>query len=570
MRTPATIVMVLFASAMAATAVQTPQPPSRDTSALAQKGTGVIRGRVVAGDTGRPLRRARVSLAGIGLGRDGQHATSTGPDGSYVFRDLPAARYRITVNRSGYLRIEYGQRRPAEQGRPVELAEAQTLDRVDFSLPRMSGISGRVADEQGDPIEGVSIYAMRSLFFEGERRLVPVSGTSVRTDDDGEYRIPRLAPGSYYVMASTKETWTVTDSAGREATYGYMPTYFPGVAARQDAQRVTVGLGEYVRAIDLQLVPGRAAKVSGTAIDSKGRPFTRVQLSEQVRGLGFASFGGGPGAAVAADGTFTIPDVPPGEYTLQTSRYGRDADGPPEVALMRVFVDGSDLENIMLVGSNGGVVSGKIVAEEGALPKTSGILINIGETYRNQPPPVLLGAFRQDAGQPTVLEDGTFKVHNVFGRARFRITVPEGWMVKHVRHEGRDIGDSAIALGSGQQLTGVEITITNRVTQIDGQVVDDKDAPVGDATVLLFPADADRWYENSRAVRATRPDQQGRWQLKAMPAGDYLAVALDYMEVDAWQDPEYLESLRRHAERVTISEGGAHSLALKVVIPKSS
>lgn len=52
------------------------------------------------------------------------------------------------------------------------------------------------------------------------------------------------------------------------------------------------------------------------------------------------------------------------------------------------------------------------------------------------------------------------------------------------------------------------------------------------------------------------------------PARDTSAVALDYVEVDAWQDPDYLESLRRYAEGVTIHEGGTHSLALKVVIPK--
>lgn len=560
--------LILMMSATAAAAAAEAQPPARDTSAVAQKGTGVIRGRVVAGDSGRPLRRARVNLQGIGLGREGVRSTSTGPDGTYVVRDLPAARYRIDVTRSGFLKIEYGQRRPGEQGRPIELADGQTLEKVDFALPRMSGISGRLTDEHGDPIEGVSIYAMRALFFEGERRLVPVSGTSVRTDDDGEYRIPRLAPGSYQVMASTKETWTVIDSAGRETTYGYMPTYYPGVAARTEARAVKVALGEYVRAIDFQLVPGRAAKVSGTALDSKGRPFSRVSLSEQVRGLGFASFGGGPSAAVAADGSFTILNVPPGEYTLQTTRSGAEAEGAPEVALMRVFIDGTDLENVMLLGSNGGVVSGKVVAEEGMLPKTSGIFISISEPYRNQPPPALLGPFRQDGSRPTVLEDGSFTVPHVFGRARFQVTVPEGWMVKHVQHDGRDITDSAIELRSGEQLTGVEISITNRVTQIDGQVLDEKGAPVGEATVLLFPADADRWYENSRAIRATRPDQQGRWQVKAMKPGDYLAVALDYVEVDAWQDPDYLESLRRHAERVTIHEGGTHSLALKVVIPK--
>ena len=68
-------------------------------------------------------------------------------------------------------------------------------------------------------------------------------------------------------------------------------------------------------------------------------------------------------------------------------------------------------------------------------------------------------------------------------------------------------------------------------------------------------------------MRATRPDQQGRWQLKGLPAGDYLAVALDYMENDAWQDPEYLESLREKATKVTIVEGASEAVALRIVIP---
>jgi hypothetical protein len=58
-----------------------------------------------------------------------------------------------------------------------------------------------------------------------------------------------------------------------------------------------------------------------------------------------------------------------------------------------------------------------------------------------------------------------------------------------VCNDGRDITDSVIAQKRRAGL-GVEILITNRVTELSGRVVDDKGAPVGDATVLVFPADA--------------------------------------------------------------------------------
>ena len=546
---------------------QTPLGPPRDTSAAAKKGTGIIRGTVVAGDTGRPLRRAQVVVSGIGLGQDARRTTSTGPDGTFTVKELQAARYRITVTRGGYLQLEYGQRRPGEQGRPVQLADGQVIEKVDFALPRMGAIAGRVTDENGEGIEGVSVYVMRSLYYEGQRKLVPVGGgPSVRSDDEGNYRIPRLAPGTYQVMATTRDTWTVVQS-GQETVFGYMPTYHPGIANPAEARRVKVGLGEQVGAVDIALVPGRAAKVSGIAMDSQGKPFTRVSLSTEVRGLDFASFGGGPSAPVAADGTFTIRDVPPGEYSLQASTQSTGADTPPEAALQTVHVAGTDIEGLVLTGSSGGTVTGRVVSEDGPIPAT-GVRVVVGEIYRNQSPPLLLGTFRagRDSGVPQA--DGSFVANNVFGKARFQVTVPEGWMLKAVRHEGREITEDVIELGSRQQLSGVEVVITNRLTEIDGQVVDEKNAPVGDATVLLFPSDENRWYENSRAIRATRPDQQGRWQLKTMPAGEYLAVALDYMEVDAWQDPEFLASLKTAATRVTIREGQAGNVSLKVVVPK--
>ena len=68
----------------------------------------------------------------------------------------------------------------------------------------------------------------------------------------------------------------------------------------------------------------------------------------------------------------------------------------------------------------------------------------------------------------------------------------------------------------------------------------------------------------SRSVRAARPDQQGQWQLKGLPPGDYLAVARESIEDGAWNDPEFLEGLRAGAEHVTLEEGGSQTVTVKV------
>ena len=541
-----------------------PPLPPRDTAAE-KKGTAVIRGKIVAADTGRPLRRARITVSSSELGPNTSKSTSTDLSGRFEIKELVPARYRVSVTRSGYLGLEYGQRRPGEQGRPVQIAEGQTLERVDFALPRMSIITGRISDEAGEPIEGVTVIASRSMFFEGQRRLVPV--TTAVTDDEGEYRLQKLSPATYVVSAQTRETWTVIDTSGKETVFGYAPTYFPGMTGGGEARRITVGLGQQVSGIDLSLIPGRAAKVSGTAFDTKHRPFSRVVLGDEIRGVQFASFRGGPSASVAADGSFTISNVTPGEYRLNATRLPGDPSGEPEVAEMMVVVDGNDLENLSLSGSVGASVSGRVIVEGSGVPKWSSVRVDVRQALRNQASPSVLGAFR-NSGTSAVKEDGTFLVEHVFEHARFQVTLPEGWMLKSITQGGKDLSDVEIPLRSGDELRDVEVTITDRVTTVAGRLVDEKNEPVYDATIIVFAAEPERWFESSRSVKSARPDQQGQWRIKALPPGEYLAIALEYVEDGGWNDPEYLESLRKDATRVTVGEGGSETVALRVAHPK--
>src|SRR5262249_53254277 len=121
-----------------------PGAPARDRATVAT-GTAVIRGRVLAADTGRPLRRARITAAAPELGGD-QRSTSTGMDGRYELTELPAGRYTIRVTRSGYIPLNYGQRRPLEQGKPLQIMDRLALENIDFSLPKGGIIRGQIVD----------------------------------------------------------------------------------------------------------------------------------------------------------------------------------------------------------------------------------------------------------------------------------------------------------------------------------------------------------------------------------------------------------------------------------------
>jgi hypothetical protein len=147
------------------------------------------------------------------------------------------------------------------------------------------------------------------------------------------------------------------------------------------------------------------------------------------------------------------------------------------------------------------------------------------------------------------------------------VTVPEGWAVKAVLQGHRDIANLPLDFGSGEELAGVQVVLTDRVATVTGQVVDQKETTGPDGTVLLFPADSTKWYEGSRLIRAVRPDQKGQYRIPGVLLGEYWLVALDYVEDGIWNDPEYLDSIRRDAQRVALVDPAPQSFSLKLVTP---
>jgi Carboxypeptidase regulatory-like domain len=550
----AALVLAALTAWPAATIAQVRDPRG----APAQTGTAVIRGRVIATDGSRPLRRAQIRATAPEL--TGQPRTaSTDDDGRYELTDLPAGRYTVTATRGGFLPLRYGQRRPRELGRVVEVADKQTAERVDFALPKMSVISGRITDEEGAPIAGVQVHAMRSTYFNGRRQWIRVNASNLQTDDAGDYRITGLVPGTYIITARTRDEWTV-DANGQQQTMGYAPTYFPGTTNIADAGRVNVGLGQEAASNDFSMQVGRTATVSGSAFNSHGKPFMSVNLRVEVRSEGGGLFGTAGNTRTGEDGTFTLRDVAPGDYVLVANQQDPD----PEIASMPIVVDGADL-NVTLTGSAGGTVSGRAVLDEGVTAKMPRVSIRISERYLGQPDPTMLGTFRNRYTPVDTSADGGFSVAHVLGPSYVDVTLPDGWAVKAVTQGGRDITDAPIELRNGQDLPDVRITLTDRITSVSGTVTGDRSFPPDDGTVIVFAADSQRWFDGSRFVKATRPDQQRRYQIKGLPPGDYLAVALPYVEDGAWNEPEYLRTLQPRAQAVSLAAGEPATLALTIV-----
>lgn len=544
-----------------------PRTGPRDNMAP-QTGTASLRGRVVGGESGQALRRAIVRLQGQEF-REGRVA-STDQEGRWEIKDLPAGRYNLTASKGGYVQLNYGQRRPFERGRPLELADGQTLDNVNFNLPRGSVIAGRIVDEFGEPIADAMVSAMHYRTFSGRRRLVPV-GRFGSTDDMGHFRLYGLAPGDYYVSATLRPMGMMGVESS-DVTTSYAPTYYPGTASSQQADRVSVGLGGEMAGITFSLLPVRTVKITGTAVDSAGKPMAGafVMLREDVRsGEGsFTMMFGGGGNRVRDDGTFVLPNVAPGDYMLEARTMGmmgpRGRGDDPEAAFTPISVGGEDVTGVTLIGTKGTSLRGQVVVQPASAAtgvKPSDVSVNA--TAKNPDAPmVFMGGEMRDR----LDDDWTFELKAVQSPVLIRtFRVPAGYSLKAVLLNGIDVTDTGVAFKPGEPVTGLQVVLSTTSSGVTGGVTDDNGKPVVDYAAIVFSEDPTKWGYMSRHVTMARPDQQGGFQAKNLPPGRYMAVAVEALEEGQETDPEFLERLRSLATAFTLGEGEQRSVTLKIV-----
>ena len=351
---------------------------------------------------------------------------------------------------------------------------------------------------------------------------------------------------------------------------GFQPTFFPGTVNAAEAQPISLGIAQEVT-IQLALMPARLVRVTGTVRDSQDRPVFPAQVTLWTRSADLSTPfsvapGGNTAVSTAADGSFAFAAVLPGEYSLEVRNRvpgGIAPFPPPEAGFLAVTVRGGDMTGLRITTSKGSTVSGKVLWE-GSAPRTGA-----------GAPPMQLRASAQTADSlfpgtimlsANIDETGDFQIGSVYNRVYVGVpnSPTSNWTVKSVTLDGQDITDTPVD-ASLRSVEGVRITMTDRLSHVAGHVTDGSGKRVTQYVVVLQPAEQKDPRTTARFIRTARPDTEGRFELRTVRPGRYVATAIEAIEEGREFSPEFQKQLRRDAREFTLREGEALSLDLRLI-----
>ncbi len=543
------ILLLLIAQAGAVDPQAAPPPEGEK-----QKAECVVKGQVLNAVTGEPLRKARVTLTKA-ESRSGRRQRDVDTAGQFEFRSVEPGRYALSAERTGFVTQSYGSRKAGASapGTTITLAPAQEMNDLAIKLSPQAVITGRVIDEDGDPMANVQVVAMKWKWQGKQRRLIPEGYAS--TNDLGEYRLFGLAPDSYYVQASHGTFGGMPiapEPASDKPEAGYVATWYPGTLDVFTAPRVTAKGGAELRGVDIRMVKTRVVRIHGILVSGTTGKASTGTVMLMARNKAKASWLDMKTTWIqnAAEG-FEFREITPGPYVIHAQTRSRE---DAETVQQNIEVGDSNIDNLVLRPTAGIEIRGKLTAE-GA--KTDGERINVTlEPWDNDGDPGFGGAWGE------VKDDGTFTVKNVqAGSYRVRC-FKQGTYMKTAQAGNQDVLNSPLDTAEGVP-SSLEITLSANGPQVTGSVKNADGKPLPGVSVVLIPDD-ESWRGQWSGYGSSTTDQYGNFRVTGIRPGEYKAIAVEDLEGGEYMDPEFLQHYERKATPMSLKEGAKENLELTV------
>jgi protocatechuate 3,4-dioxygenase beta subunit len=511
----------------------------------AQDSRCTVDGMVVNAATGEGLRRAAVTLrrtdATRGQVGPASYTAPTDNEGKYRFTAIEPGTYVLSAERTGFTA-------PRSPG-PIKLDSSQKANGLIVMMTPHAVITGRVLDEEGEPLVNADVQASSLGYYQGQKQLSRAGGTT--TNDLGEYRVFGLPPGRYFVSATARSNPVIAPADD------YVTTYYPRTTDPAVAVPLQVAAGAQMRNIDVTVAKVHTMTVSGKVeCDVEGQKRTIFLTLAPRMALGIASMGvGSRGAAIHADGAFEIPRVVPGGYMLIATATVDDKRYLSRVALQ---VGATSLEGVQVHIRTGAAITGRMRVEGRDQEQLAGVSIDL-QSWESG------GLMYGPMPFAKTQEDGSFRLEEV-NSDRYRLSVtglPDGYYVKSVTSGGTDV------MAAGLDIAGAaapfEVVISPNAGSAEGIVTDPRtDRAAPGATVVLIPGASDR----SELYRRATTDQDGKFRIGNLVPGEYKVYAWEDVPAWAWMDPDYMRGMAGKGDPLSVTESATLHVQAKLIVER--
>jgi hypothetical protein len=428
-------------------------------------------------------------------------------DGRFIFSKAKPGHFYLDGKAEGYLRNALVQNGRGESEFDLHPGESRSFR---FVLWPGGIISGRILDENGKPIAGIDVSAIRDDSSFGRRFISNyqywTGPSEVATDKNGEFKVGELKPGRYYLEADIAPR---RKSDGTLLKTGHIPAYYPGSPILATARPLCIGAGEQ-RKIEFQLKPAPTYSVSGKIElppDFK-RNFEPLWGLRREDGQYYGQWT--DEEFDHPSGTWDIRNLPPGSYNLeiQTGIYDTDL-----AANSSFTITDADVNDLVLPMRLRFSLRAKVRLPEGFHPSTPYSVL-----FKLEPDGT---AELTEDGQP-LAKDGEVVFKRLQpGHYRLYLFTDDPVYVQSAKLEDQDALHDGLSL-HGPSNGALDITLAIANSELDGVVDGDNGIPVSGADVKLIAQGEDAPY----VFRSVVADAKGHFVVKGVPPGNYNLVAL--------------------------------------------
>jgi protocatechuate 3,4-dioxygenase beta subunit len=556
--------------------------------------SGAVSGTVTRADTHLPLKNVQVTIVnGRAPALEELDSTSfrassvkTNDKGNFEFANLPPGSYYIRATHAGMI-----QKSTHPSGILVNLEAGQSQD---LSLLMLIGcaITGRILNEEGEPMENVSVATLRHLYTMAGRRLTPES--TATTDDKGEYRLFGLKPGSYLLLADTArqslEEGSLSAPVGTRGGAGsakenqkvYAATYYQNESAPEHATPIVLKPGDETQAnFALVRVPAHhiSGKISGLAMPKPAdkaeehRRFVTVMRNGSSLPTGMA--------VVSKDSSFETGPLPSGKYKVMAMDVGTmdEKSDRASYGFREVVVGDSDVTGVTITLNSARKQLNGVVHTDGNskldYSKLFVLLISAEQADEQSESADVAEGFEYGSGSgfAEVGKDGSFKVDVSTSSDTYHAGLGargsglEDWFTSKVLVGGKDVLESGFKI-TGAEHGPIEIVISDKGATLEGVALNGEKKPFPNAEVIAVPSDP-KLRKRFELMQRTVADQQGHFKLRGIRPGEYIAFALEEAQEQPFLEDSFLKQNSGQTQALKLEPGGKQKVELQVIVAET-